>query len=133
MHPLADNRSPVHNYTGYGIVMEHHVFYGIAVENSRTGFRRTIDQSRGCVHGIHNISTVSGILITYTQLTHDRHSLFLNHDIVEHHGAAPHTSTRSQLTVEQSHLFSGLSQIISGNDTRRTATDNSDINRQIAL
>ena len=133
MHTFADNRSPVYHHSGYGIVMEHYIFYGIAVENSRTGFRRTIDQSRGRVYGIHDISTVSGILITYTQLTHDRHSLFLNHDIVEHHGAPPHTSTGGQLTVEQSHLLSGLSQIISGYDTRRTTTDNSDINRQIAL
>ena len=35
MHTFADHRSPVHNHTGYGIVMEHNVFYGIAVENTK--------------------------------------------------------------------------------------------------
>ena len=53
MHTFADNRSPVYHHSGYSIVMEHYIFYGIAVENSRTGFRRTIDQSRGRVYGIH--------------------------------------------------------------------------------
>ena len=94
---------------------------------------RMIKERRSALHRIHHVKSFTEGGIIYPELAHDIHRLLLNHYLVEHHGAAPHTSTRSQLTVEQSHLFSGLSQIISGNDTRRTTTDNSDINRQIAL
>ena len=133
VHPLTDYRSPVHYHTSYGIVMKHHVLYRIAVKDRSARLRRLINQSGSGMYRIHDIRAVSTLLITYAQFLDNRHSLFLHHDIVEHHSAAPHTSTGSQLTIKQRHLLTGFRQEISGHDTGRSPSHDRYIHRQVAL
>src|SRR5699024_12185648 len=73
----------------------------ISVKDRSARLRRLINQSRSGMYRIHDIRTISTFLIAYAQFLDNRHSLFLNHDIVEHHSAAPHTSTGSQLRSEE--------------------------------
>ena len=68
-----------------------------------------------------------------SEVLYDVHSLFLNDNLVEHHGTAPHAATRRELAVKLSHLQPCLSQIISSNNTRRTSANNGYIEIEITL
>ena len=92
-----------------------------------------IKQRRGTLHRVDSVKTILESLIVDIEVLYDVHSLFLNDNLVEHHGAAPHAATRREFAVKLSYLQSCLSQIISSNNTRRTSANNGYIEIEITL
>ena len=92
-----------------------------------------VKQCGSTFHRVHYIEPVFILLVIDIEFFYNINSFFLNYNLVEHHSATPHATAGGKFTVKLCYFQSGLCQIVSSYDTRRTTTYNGDVQIKVSF
>ena len=133
MHSLAQNGRPVDHHATYDVALEYYVLHAIAVEDGGSSMHGMVEERGSALHGVEGIESILKRRIVDAKVANDVQRLLLDHNLVEHHRATPHSAAGRKLSVKLSYLQSCLGKVVCRHDTRGTTTNDGHVNIEIAL
>ncbi len=127
MEPRHFDRRPVNHQTRDPSFANHHIFHAHTIKNGCSRASRLRTNGRNGQNGVGGVITFLIGPVANSECVQDFPGVILDDDFVEHHSTAPHPSAQTQFTLKKSNLFTRGREIISGNQSGRTSTDNGNI------